>query len=218
MIEFEGVRKNYGSFHALRGLSFNIEKGEIFGLVGPNGAGKTSAIRLLCGALKPTSGRVLVKGMDVQKRGIDVKRIIGYLPEEPSLYEQMTPRQLLDFFSSIYGIENPKGRINLLLQQMGMLEKAEIKIKTFSKGMRQRIAICRALLHDPEILVLDEPTMGLDPITARELRGFISTLKGKKTVVLCTHYMQEAEELCDRVGILVGGNLAAVAGVRELKA
>jgi ABC-2 type transport system ATP-binding protein len=218
MIEFERVTKRFGSLTALRELTLSIAKGEIFGLVGPNGAGKTTAIRILCGALRPSSGRVLVAGMEVGKRSLEVKRLIGYLPEEPNLYERMTPKQLLRFFASLYGVEDAEARIEELLAMVGMQDKADVRIATFSKGMRQRIAIARALLHDPEILILDEPTMGLDPLTAREIREFIASLRGRKTVLLCTHYMPEAEQLCNRLGILQRGELVALGEPEKLKA
>jgi len=218
MIRFERVTKRFYNVTALRELTLTIERGELFALVGPNGAGKTTAIRLLCGVLKPTSGRVTVAGMDVARDGVRVKRMIGYLPEEPSLYERMTPRQLLHFFASLYGVRDAEDRIEELLALVGMLDKADVRISTFSKGMRQRISIARALLHDPEILVLDEPTMGLDPLTAKELRDFVSGLRGKKTVLLCTHYLDEAEQLCTRLGILHRGRLVAQGRPEELKA
>ncbi|WP_456475288.1 ABC transporter ATP-binding protein [Candidatus Pyrohabitans sp.] len=218
MIEFERVTKRFRDVTALHELTLSIAEGEIFGLVGPNGAGKTTAIRILCGALRPSSGRVTVKGMDVGKHGIEVKRLIGYLPEEPNLYERMSPRQLLRFFASLYGVADGEARIEELLSMVGMQERADARLSTFSKGMRQRISIARALLHDPEILILDEPTMGLDPLTAREIRDFIASLKGRKTVLLCTHYMPEAEQLCSRLGILVKGELVAQGEPEKLKA
>jgi len=218
MIRFERVTKRFQKITALRELTLEIKRGETFGLVGPNGAGKTTAIRILCGVLKPTSGRVFVAGMDVSERSSEVKRLIGYLPEEPNLYERMTPRQLLRFFASLYEVEDADARIEELLALVGMEEKADVRIATFSKGMRQRISIARALLHDPEILILDEPTMGLDPLTAREVREFIASLNGKKTVLLCTHYMPEAEQLCQRVGILHRGKLVVLGSPAELKA
>ena len=218
MIRFERVTKRFQKITALSELTLEVKRGETFGLVGPNGAGKTTAIRILCGALKPTSGRVFVAGMDVSERGSEVKRLIGYLPEEPNLYERMTPKQLLRFFASLYEVEDADARIEELLALVGMEEKADVRIATFSKGMRQRISIARALLHDPEILILDEPTMGLDPLTAREVREFIASLNGKKTVLLCTHYMPEAEQLCDRVGILHRSRLVALGSPAELKA
>lgn len=218
MIHFERVTKKFHDITALQELTLSVRKGEIFGFVGPNGAGKTTAIRILCGALKPTSGKVTVAGMDVTERSTEVKRLIGYLPEEPNLYERMTPRQLLRFFASLYGVADADTRIDELLALVGMQEKADVRIATFSKGMRQRISIARALLHDPEILILDEPTMGLDPLTAREIREFIASFNGKKTVLLCTHYMPEADLLCDRVGILLSGKLVALGEPEQLKA
>ncbi len=215
MIEFQRVSKHFGRVKALDNLNLKIEEGELFALVGPNGAGKTTALRLLMGALKPSAGRVIVKGMDVQKKPVEVKKIMGYLPEEPNLYERMTPRGYLRFFAQLYG--RGEDRIDELLDMVGMLDKADVKMFTFSKGMRQRIAIARALLHDPEILILDEPTMGLDPITARELREFISGEKGRRTILLCTHYLFEAEMLAHRIGILNRGKLVACDSLENLQ-
>ncbi len=215
MILFREVSKNFGKLEALKDFNLNISDGELFALVGPNGAGKTTTLRILMGALRPSSGEVFVKGKSLLREPIEAKRIMGYLPEEPNLYERMTPREYLRFFSDLYGAG--RERIDYLLEQMGMIEKADIKISTFSKGMRQRIAISRTLLHDPEIIVLDEPTMGLDPITARELREFIAEQKGRKTVLLCTHYLFEAELLADRIGILNNGRLVAIGTPDELR-
>jgi len=215
MISFNQVSKNFNSLRALKDFNLEVEGGELFALVGPNGAGKTTALRILMGAIRPTRGKVYVKGRDVFRDSIEVKRIMGYLPEEPSLYERMTPREYLKFFSRLYG--RGEERIDELLERVGMEDKAEIKISTFSKGMRQRIAISRTLLHKPEILILDEPTMGLDPITARELREFVAGMRGKRTVLLCTHYLFEAQEMADRIGILDHGRLIEVGRMEELR-
>ncbi len=216
MIQFEGLTKRFGKIVAVKGLSLEVKKGELFGILGPNGAGKTTIVRVLCGALRPTEGRVKVGGYDVVEHPIEVKRMIGYLPEEPNFYERLTARALLKFFSELYSL-NDDGRIDELLDMMGIIERADSQIATFSKGMRQRLAIARALLHDPEVLVLDEPTMGLDPESALMVREFIKSHKREKTILMCTHYMNEAEELCDRIGILNRGELVAMGSSAELK-
>lgn len=215
MISFEQVSKSFNSIEALSNFNLEIAEGELFSLVGPNGAGKTTALRILMGALRPTRGEVYVKGRSISEKPVEAKKIMGYLPEEPNLYERMNPREYLEFFSEVYG--QGRRRIAPLLEQVGMENRAEVKISTFSKGMRQRVAIARALLHRPEILILDEPTMGLDPITARELREFIAGRRGKNTVLMCTHYLFEAQEMADRIGILDHGQLVAMGSMEELR-
>ena len=205
MIKIIDVSKTFGNITALNNLNLEIKKGELFGLVGPNGAGKTTAIRIVCGILHPTQGRVRIDGHDVFEN-IDIKKNIGYLPEEPNLYTRPTAFELLQYFGSLYGKSSPQ-RIDELLTFVGLHHRKDSQVQTFSKGMRQRLAFARALVHDPDILILDEPTMGLDPATAKRVRGFVKTFKGKKTIILCTHYMEEADELCDRVGFLDRGTV-----------
>ncbi|MFQ6136798.1 MAG: ABC transporter ATP-binding protein [Candidatus Hydrothermarchaeales archaeon] len=217
MIEIVNLTKKFGKVTAIEDLSLDIKKGELFGIVGPNGAGKTTIVRVLCGALKPTKGGIKVNGYDIVKDPIKVKSNLGYLPEEPSLYERLTATKLLEFFGRLYGVDDLDSRIPQLLKFVGLYERADSKISTFSKGMRQRLAIARTLLNDPPILILDEPTMGLDPGTARSIREFILEQKGKKTILLCTHYMDEAEMLCDRIAILNNGRVAAVGTPADLK-
>jgi|Deesub1362A_J573_1020465.scaffolds.fasta_scaffold00151_5 ABC-2 type transport system ATP-binding protein len=216
MIEIIHLTKKFGDLVAVDDLNLKVNKGELFGIIGPNGAGKTTVVRILCGALRPTSGTIRVMGYDVVEEPIKVKRHIGYLAEEPNLYERMTPFKLLKFFGELYGM-NSFERIEELLDMVGLLDRAHSKISTFSKGMRERLAIARALLHDPEILVLDEPTMGLDPGTARTIREFIAGQKKHKTILMCTHYLEEAEILCDRIGIMNNGRLVALGTPKELK-
>ncbi len=186
MIEIVNLEKRFNNFLALNKISLKIYKGECFGLVGPNGAGKTTLLRILCGALKPTKGDIMINGYDIKKNEIKVKSMIGYLPEEPNLYERLTARSFLSFFAELYGIENKEDKIKKLLKFFGLYERANDKISTFSKGMRQRLAIARALIHNPKILLLDEPTMGLDPSNAMLLRNYIRKLRGKKTILLST--------------------------------
>ncbi|MFQ6088247.1 MAG: ABC transporter ATP-binding protein [Candidatus Methanofastidiosia archaeon] len=216
MIVLKDVTKDFGNIRALDSLSFKVKRSELFGLVGPNGAGKTTAIRLMCGILHPTSGKIFIDKMDFEKHKLELKKRIGYLPEEPNLYTKPTAYQLLEYFAKLYEVPNPRDRIEELLGFVGLYERKDTKIETFSKGMRHRLALARALLHDPEILILDEPTMGLDPATSKRVRGFIKTLKGK-TIVLCTHYMEEADELCDRIGFLNFGRLMRIGSPQELK-
>ncbi len=215
MIEIIDVTKTFGNITALSDLNLSVRKGELFGLVGPNGAGKTTAIRIVCGILHPTRGRVLIDDHDVFEN-VHIKKRIGYLPEEPNLYTRPTAFELLQYFGSLYG-NSTSQRAEDLLKFVGLYHRKDSRIETFSKGMRHRLAFARALVHDPDILILDEPTMGLDPATAKRVRGFIKTFKGKKTIILCTHYMEEADELCDRVGFLDRGRIVKVGEPLQLK-
>ncbi len=209
MIEAVDITKRYGNLTALDNLSLTIDRNEIFGLVGPNGAGKTTFIRIVCGILSPSSGTVYIEGKDVQEHAVELKKKIGYLPEEPNLYLRPTAYELVKYFADLY--EMPKdlfeSRAEELFRLVGLYDRRNSKVESFSKGMRQRLAFIRALIHDPEILVFDEPTMGLDPATSKHIRDFILEYSENKTVIVCTHYMEEADYLCDRVGVLNDGKL-----------
>lgn len=220
MISIISLTKYFGKIQALDNLNLNIKKGELLGIIGPNGAGKTTAIRIICGILKPDSGTVFVGGHNVLEDPIKTKSMIGYLPEEPNLYERFKARDLLRYFGELYGVPKEKlnDRVYELLELVGMKDRAEHRINTFSKGLRQRIGIARALIHDPEIIIFDEPTMGLDPATSLSIKSFIDGLKGEKTIILCTHYMDEADALCDRVAILNGGKIRDMGTPEYLKA
>ena len=220
MISISSLTKYFGKIQALENLNLDIKKGELLGIIGPNGAGKTTAIRIICGILKPDAGTVFVGGHSVLEDPIKTKSMIGYLPEEPNLYERFKARDLLKYFGELYGVpkEILNDRVYELLKLVGMENRAEHKINTFSKGLRQRVGIARALVHDPEIIIFDEPTMGLDPATALSIRNFIKDLKGEKTIILCTHYMDEADMLCDRVAILNGGKIRDMGTPDYLKA
>lgn len=219
MVKIDSLNKSFGHIKALDNLNMEIKKGELLGIIGPNGAGKTTAIRIICCILQPNSGGVTVGGYDVRNDQIKIKSMIGYLPEEPNLYERFKARDLLKYFGELYGVPKNRidGRIDELLELVGMSNRAEDRINTFSKGLRQRIGIARALIHDPEVIILDEPTMGLDPATSRTIRNFIKELKGDKTVILCTHYMDEADLLCDRVAILNQGKIRDMGTPKSLK-
>ena len=219
MIKIDSLNKSFGKIKALNNLNLNIKRGELLGIIGPNGAGKTTAIRITCCILKPDSGDILVDGMSIHQEQIKIKSMIGYLPEEPNLYERFKAKDLLHYFAELYGVPKGEidGRIRELLELVGMSHRAEDRINTFSKGLRQRIGIARALIHDPQILIFDEPTMGLDPATAHNIREFIRKLKGEKTIILCTHYMDEADSLCDRVAILNQGKILDMGTPEDLK-
>jgi ABC-2 type transport system ATP-binding protein len=217
LIEFNNLTKRFGNILALDHVTLKIKKGEIFGIAGPNGAGKTTLVRMLCTALHPDSGTVLVDGHDITKNEVEIKRLIGYLPEEPNLYERLSARRFLDFFGQLYEAGGRKERIDEVLEMVGLSERADDRISTFSKGMRHRLSLARTILHDPKILILDEPTMGLDPAVAIAIRDLIHSMKGDKTVILCTHYMDEAEKLCDRMAILNQGRVVILGTPGELK-
>lgn len=219
MIEFLDVSKFFGDHKALDSATIKIEDGTTIGIVGPNGAGKTTLIRLLCGILKPSKGQIIIDGMDLQKHPTEIKKIIGYLPEEPNLYERPKAGELLEYFGLLYGVPREKinQRIDELLTLVGLSDRKDWRVSSFSKGMRQRLAISRALIHDPKIIVFDEPTMGLDPLTSRKIRDFIKTLKKDKTIILCTHYMYEAELLCDKIAIIDKGKIKAYDTIENLK-
>lgn len=219
MIKIESINKSFGNIKALDNLNLDIYRGELLGIIGPNGAGKTTTIRLTCCILKPDSGDIIVDGCSIHEDPITIKSKIGYLPEEPNLYERFKARDLLRYFAELYGVpkDQIEPRIEELLELVGMTHRSEDRINTFSKGLRQRISVARALIHDPEIIIFDEPTMGLDPATATSIRNFIRQLKGKKTIILCTHYMEEADLLCDRVAILNKGAVGDVGTPDYLK-
>jgi ABC-2 type transport system ATP-binding protein len=219
MIKIESLTKSFGRIKALDDLNLEIKRGELLGIIGPNGAGKTTAIRMACCILKPDFGDIKINNLSIHEDPIKIKSMIGYLPEEPNLYERFKAKDLLKYFAELYGVPKNEidSRIDKLLELVGMTERKDDRINTFSKGLRQRISVARALVHDPDIIILDEPTMGLDPATANSIRDFVRSLKGKKTMILCTHYMAEADSLCDRVAILNKGKIIDVGTPSYLK-
>lgn len=219
MIEIKSLYKKFGKIQALNNLNLNIKKGELLGIIGHNGAGKTTTIRIISCILHPDKGTVLVNNLNIKEKPIEIKSMIGYLPEEPNLYERFTAYDLLKYFGELYNVPSKTldKRIDELLELVNMSDRKHDKINTFSKGLRQRIGIARSLIHDPEIIIFDEPTMGLDPATASSIRNFILTLKGKKTILLCTHYMEEADLLCDRVAIINHGEILDIDTPKNLK-
>ncbi len=213
----ENLVRVYGQLRALDGISFAVEAGEIFGFLGPNGAGKTTTIRILTGQLRPTSGKAMVMGYDVVTERQALKPMIGVVFEAQNLYQRLSARDNLNFTASLYGV--PKSRVMEALDQVGLRERANDSLKKYSNGMKQRLLIARALLHGPKVLFLDEPTLGLDPNVAREIRAFIRSLAEQGvTVFLTTHYMEEADQLCDRVAILDHGRIVALDTPLNLKA
>lgn len=221
MIEIENLTKRYakGALPALDGLNLAVKRGELFGFLGPNGAGKTTTIKILTGLLRPDSGGARVNGIDVVRQPLEVKRQIGYVPDEPMLYENMTARRFLRFVADVYGVANEgRAAVNELAEEFEVARVLDEKISSYSHGMKQKISIIAALLHDPAIFILDEPIVGLDPRAAFLLKERMRRHCGLgRTVFFSTHVMEVAERLCDRVGIISGGRMVAVGPLEELR-
>lgn len=209
VIVTEELTKSFGDLLAVNRLTLSVDQGEVFGLLGPNGAGKTTAVRMLAALLAPSGGSAEIAGFQIGREDQEIRRKIGLLPEAPGLYDGLTAEQNLAFYGSMYGVENIDSQIQRYLELLGLWNRRFEPVGTFSKGMRQKLAIARALLHEPEVLFLDEPTSGLDPQASRLVRDFIAGLKGEgRTIILCTHNLEEADRLCDRVAVLNGHLLA----------
>ena len=216
----DGLRKNYNNFTALDGVSFSIKMGEVFGLLGPNGAGKTTTIRILSGLLKPTSGNALIMGNDVIKKPVEVKKSIGVVPETSNLYPELTCFDNLVFAGRLYGMRSKrvKTKADELLELFGLKEKRNVLFSKLSSGMKRRLSMAASLIHDPPVLFLDEPTTGLDVMSARALREIIHSLKRRGiTILLTTHDIEEADRLCDRIAIIVKGRIIIIDTPEALK-
>ncbi len=209
MIEVNHLVKQYGFYTAVDHISFTAETGQVTGFLGPNGAGKTTTMRILTGYLPPTSGQAIVAGYDVFENSMAVRQKVGYLPENVPLYRDMTARGYLMYLGEIRGISNRKARADAALEQVRLTHRANSRIGTLSKGMRQRVGLAAALLHDPEVLILDEPTIGLDPFQVLELRELVRELGRNHTVLFSTHILSEAEQVCDKVVIINQGRIIA---------
>jgi ABC-2 type transport system ATP-binding protein len=216
-IEVKDLHKSFGELKAVQGVTFTVQKGEVFSLLGPNGAGKTTTIRMLTGQLLPTSGSAKVAGYDVVTERQQLKPKIGLVFDSQNIYERMSARENLVFYARLYRVQ--KTRVNEVLAQVGLIERAGDKVQKYSNGMKQRVLIARALLHKPEVLFLDEPTRGLDPHIARDIRSIVAGLaRGGMTVFLTTHYMEEADQLSQRVAFLDRGRIVALDTPTHLKA
>jgi ABC-2 type transport system ATP-binding protein len=207
MIEMENLTRKFGGLTAVDGLTLRIEKGEVFGLLGPNGAGKTTTVRMLCCLISKTSGMASVGGYEVDDGpdSLKIRKLVGLVPDNVGLYEGLTAYDNLDFYGKLYRCtENQrKEKIGYFLKMLGLWDKKDAPVATFSKGMKQKLAIARALVHDPEVLFMDEPTANLDPESAKTVRDFLLELKKeKRTIFLNTHNLDEAQRICDRIGIL----------------
>jgi ABC-2 type transport system ATP-binding protein len=209
MIQVNGLTKDYGARRAIENLTFDAEQGEIVGFLGPNGAGKTTTMRILTGYMPPTDGTATVAGYDVVEESLEVRKRVGYLPETVPLYTDMTALEYLKFMADLRHLPNSRARAYETLEQVNLGDRADGYIGNFSKGMRQRLGLAQALIHRPEVLILDEPTIGLDPAQVVEMRSVIREIGKDRTVLLSTHILPEAQQICDRVLIINKGSIVA---------
>jgi ABC-2 type transport system ATP-binding protein len=221
MIQLDGLTRKFGDLTAVDDLSFNVEEGEVFGFLGPNGAGKTTTVRMLCCLISPTSGTAHIGEYEIgnEKDAMEIREIIGLLPETPGLFDRLSAYRNLDFYASLYDVPANRRRKNIerFLRMLDLWDKRDSPVGTFSKGMKQRIAVARALIHDPLVLFFDEPTAGLDPESAKAVRDFILDLKEEeRTIFLNTHNLAEAEYLSDRIGV-INTSLVALDSPENLK-
>ena len=220
MIQCESLTKRFGEFTAVDHVSFEVGNGEVFGLLGPNGAGKTTTMRLLSTLLKPTSGTATVAGHDLLREPQKVRASIGVLPEDTGLYDRLTPREHLLYYGRLHRMPEDvlRKRGDELLDIMELKDRANTKVGDFSKGMKQKVALLRAFIHDPPVLLLDEPTAGLDVMSARSIQGFVERFRKEgKAIMISTHNMTEAQKLCDRLAIIDHAKIVAVGTVAELQ-
>ncbi len=220
MIEIRNLTKKYGDFTAVDDLSLSVERGEIFGFLGPNGAGKTSTIRIIAGLSLPTAGTVHVREIDVVASPEKAKALLGYVPDRPYLYEKLTGRELLEFVANLYHLEWSacEARANELLRYFDLAQWAGSRIESYSHGMKQKLVIISALVHEPEVLIIDEPMVGLDALAQRQVRQLMRDLAGQgKTIFLTTHTLSIAEAVCDRVAIIHHGRIIATGPTAELR-
>ena len=220
LIETRNLVKRYGDKMAVNNVSFDVYGGEVFGFLGPNGAGKTTTIKMIVGLLQPTSGSVKVAGYDIQTQSMLAKAACGYVPDTPNLYAKLTGRELLRFVSDLYNLEKSQvaRRIDELLRMFDLANAADDTVDSYSHGMQQKASLAAALMHDPKVLVLDEPTVGLDPKSARLIKDILRQLADRgAAVMLSTHILEIAERMCDRIGIINKGQLVAVGTMDELR-
>ena len=218
-IRTTGLRKTFGDHVAVAGLDLTVASGELFSLLGPNGAGKTTAIKMLCCLLRPSGGTASILGHDINTDPLAVKRIIGVSPQETAVAPNLNAWENLGMMAGLHGMERPRSRQRAaeLLEVIGLTDRANDKAKQYSGGMQRRLSIAMALVSDPEVVFLDEPTIGLDPQARRGMWEYISGLKGKTTIVLTTHYLEEADALADRIAVIDAGALVALGTPDELK-
>lgn len=215
-ISVQNISKSYGKQKALDAVSFEIGKGELVGFLGPNGAGKSTMMKILTSFISASDGKAEVCGFDVAEKSMDVRKRIGYLPEHNPLYLEMYVKEFLLFIAGVHKLKNRKAKVEEVIERVGLTPERKKRISALSKGYRQRVGLAQAILHDPEVLILDEPTTGLDPNQILEIRDLIKELSKEKTVMMSTHIMQEVEAICDRVLIIDQGKLVADRRVSEL--
>jgi ABC-2 type transport system ATP-binding protein len=220
MIETQQLCKRYGRFTAVDSISFRVEPGQVLGFLGPNGAGKSTTMKMLAGFLAPTSGGAKVCGFDVQSQPIEAKRVIGYLPEGAPSYGEMTPRQFLDFVADVRGLAGEKRRLRMddVIGRLQLEPVLAQPIETLSKGFKRRVGLAQAILHDPQALIMDEPTDGLDPNQKHEVRALIQSMARDRTIIISTHILEEVHAVCTRAVIIAHGRLLADATPAELEA
>ncbi len=216
-IEIKNVTKYYGSQAALNDVSFSVKRGEVVGFLGPNGAGKSTMMKIITCYLPPSDGDVKVAGFDIYEDSLKLRRRVGYLPENNPLYPEMYIKEYLHFVAGIYGVKNRKARVSDIIETVGLGVESHKRIGALSKGYRQRVGLAQALIHDPEVLILDEPTTGLDPNQLDDIRKLIKRIGKEKTVLLSTHIMQEVEAICSRAIIIKRGEIVADSPVSTLK-
>jgi len=219
MIEMDNVTKDFGTTVAVNRLSLHVGKGEIFGFIGPNGAGKTTTIRLMGGIIEPTSGNIRIGGIDLRQNPVAAKRIIGFVPDRPFLYEKLTGSEFMKFIGDLYGVGRKAMAANTdkLLNQFALFEWRDEIIEAYSHGMKQRLILAAALLHEPGVLVIDEPRVGLDPAAVKMVKDIFRTLAAQNvTIFISTHTLGIAEDLCDRIGVIHRGKLLAQGTMAEL--
>ncbi len=220
MLRTERIEKRYGAFQALKPLDLHVRKGEVFGFLGPNGAGKTTFIRMIAGLLPPTSGKVWVDGLPMSTHAVEAKRITGFIPDRPYLYEKLTAREFLVFVGGIYGMGQTEclAKGNPLLEEYGLGGVGDQLIEGFSHGMKQRLTLAVALLHEPRLIIVDEPMVGLDPGGARQIKNVFRQLAAEgRTVFLSTHSLDVAQEVCDRLVILNHGEIVCQGSYDEIR-
>ena len=215
-LEIKKINKKYGDQDALIDVSFSLKKGDIVGFLGPNGAGKTTLMKIITSILKPDSGDITINGYDTQKNEISTKRQIGYLAENNPLYKDMLVTEYLDFIASLYEIENKKDKVKEIIKKTGLESEIKKKIEELSKGYKQRVGIAAALVHDPNVLILDEPTTGLDPNQLIEIRKLIQEIGKEKIVLLSTHILQEIPKICNHIIIINKGKIVENAKMQDL--
>lgn len=219
MLSIKGLKKNYKKFTALNGIDLEVNEGEIFGFIGPNGAGKTTTMRIVCGLLNPTSGEVTIDGIDALKNIQKTKRLIGYMPDFFGVYDNLKVTEYLDFYASIYGIKGMEKlkMIEDLLELVDLEDKRDFFVDNLSRGMKQKLCIARCLVHDPKLLVLDEPLSGMDPRARAEMKKVLVTLKDMgKTIIVSSHILSELSEICTSIGIINKGNILINGTVEEV--